>query len=70
MYGITYDAIGIYHNGTVSLLEGDNCTVFDIDFNTGTVTLDSKYDTSRFLSYVDLQIGNSDEVKQYNMERL
>lgn len=70
MYGITYDAIGIYHNGTVSLLEGDNCTVFDIDFNTGTVTLDSKYDTSRFLSYVDLQIGNSNEVKQYNMERL
>ena len=70
MYGIKYDAIGIYHNGTVSLLEGNKCTVFDIDFNTGYVTLDSKYDTSKFLSYVDLEIGNSTEVKEYNKERL
>lgn len=68
--GITYDAIGIYHNGTVSLLEGDKCTVFDIDFNTGRVILNSKYDTSKFLSYVDLEIGDSAEVMALNMERL
>ena len=68
--GLRYDAIGIYHNGTVSILEGNKCTVFDINFNTGQVTLDSKYDTSRLLPYVDLEIGNSDTTKAYNMERL
>lgn len=68
--GLSYDAIGIYHNGTVSILEGNHCTVFDIDFNTGQVTLDSKYDTSKLLPYVDLEIGNSEEVKAYNLERL
>ena len=68
--GITYDAVGIYHNGTVSILEGNKVTVFDIDFNTGRVTIDSKYDTSKLLPYVDLQIGDSDTVKQYNKEHL
>lgn len=68
--GLTYDVIGIYHNGTVSILEGNKCTVFDINFDTGEVTLDSKYDTSRLLPYVDLEIGNSEEAKQYNIERL
>ena len=46
MNSITYDVVGIYHNGTVSILEGNKVTVFDIDFNDGTVTIDSKYDTS------------------------
>lgn len=69
-YGLKYDTIGVYHNGTVSILEGNKCTVFDIDFNTGEVTLDSKYDTSRLLPYVDLEIGNSEEVKEFNLERL
>ena len=68
--GTTYDAVGIYHNGTVSILEGNKVTVFDIDFNEGTVTIDSKYDTSKLLPYVDLEIGDSDTVKQYNKEHL
>ena len=68
--GITYDAVGIYHNGTVSILEGNKVTVFDIDFNDGTVTIDSKYDTSKRLPYVGLEIGDSDTVKQYNKEHL
>ena len=67
---ITYDAVGIYHNGTISILEGNKVTVFDIDFNDGTVTIDSKYDTSKLLPYVDLKIGDSDIVKQYNKEHL
>lgn len=66
----TYDAVGIYHNGTVSILEGNKVTVFDIDFNTGNVTVDSKYDTSKLLPYVDLQIGDSELVKAYNKEHL
>lgn len=69
-YGLSYDAIGIYHNGTVSILEGNHCTVFNINFNTGEVTLDNKYDTSKFLPYVDLEIGNSTQTKAYNIERL
>ena len=68
--GTTYDAVGIYHNGTVSILEGNKVTVFDIDFNDGTVTIDSKYDTPKLLPYVDLEIGDSDTVKQYNKEHL
>lgn len=68
--GITYDAVGIYHNGIVSILEGNKVTVFDVDFNDGTVTIDSKYDTSKLLPYVDLEIGDSDTVKQYNKEHL
>lgn len=68
--GLSYDAVGIYHNGTVSILEGNHCIVFDINFNTGEVQLDSKYDTSKFLPYVDLEIGNSAQTKAYNMERL
>ena len=67
---IKYDAVGIYHNGTVSILEGNKVTVFDIDFNTGRVTIDSKYDTSKLLPYVDLQIGDSESVKAYNKEHL
>lgn len=70
MYGIAYDVVGVYHNGTISILEGNHCTVFDINFDTGEVTLDSKYDTSKLLPYVDLEIGDSDEVKEYNLERL
>ena len=68
--GITYDAVGIYHNGTVSILEGNKVTVFDVDFNDGTVTIDSKYNASKLLPYVDLEIGDSDTVKQYNKEHL
>ena len=68
--GITYDAVGIYHNGTVSILEGNKVTVFDIDFNDGTITIDSKYNASKLLPYVDLEIGDSDTVKQYNKEHL
>ena len=68
--GITYDAVGIYHNGTVSILEGNKVTVFDVDFNDGTVIIDSKYNASKLLPYVDLEIGDSDTVKQYNKEHL
>lgn len=68
--GLKYGAVGIYHNGTVSILEGNKCTVFDINFNTGEVTLDNKYDIFKFLPYVDLEIGNSVNVRSYNMERL
>lgn len=69
-HGLYYDVVGVYHNGTVSVLEGNHCTVFDINFNDGTVTLDSKYDTSQFLPYTILEIGNSEYVKTANLERL
>lgn len=70
LYGKYYDVLGVYHNGTISILEGNHCTVFDVNFDTGEVTLDSKYDTSQLLPYTILEIGNSDEVKTINLERL
>ena len=70
IYGKYYDVVGVYHNGTVSILEGNHCTVFDVNFNDGTVTLDSRYDTSQFLPYTILEIGDSDYVKSINLERL
>lgn len=69
-HDLHYDVVGVYHNGTVSILEGNHCTVFDINFNDGTVSLDSKYDTSQFLPYTILEIGNSEYVKSTNLERL
>lgn len=68
--GTSYDTVGVYHNGTVSILEGNKVTVFDVNFDDGTITIDSKYDTSKLLSYVDLQIGDSESVKAYNKEHL
>jgi hypothetical protein len=69
-HDLHYDVVGVYHNGTVSILEGNHCTVFDINFNDGTVSLDSKYDTSQFLPYTILEIGNSKCVKSTNLKRL
>lgn len=70
LYDKYYDVLGVYHNGTVSILEGNHCTVFDVNFDTGEVTLDSRYDTSQLLPYIILEIGNSDEFKTINLERL
>lgn len=70
LYGKHYDVVGVYHNGTVSILEGNHCTVFDIDFNDGTVTIDSRYDTSQLLPYTILEIGNSSAIASRNLEKL
>ena len=70
LYGKHYDVVGVYHNGTVSILEGNHCTVFDIDFNDGTVTIDSRYDTSQLLPYTILEIGDSSVTASRNLEKL
>ena len=54
----------------IPVVENPETANWYVDFNTGEVTLDSKYDTSKLLPYVDLEIGNSEEVKASNLERL
>lgn len=70
MYGIDYDTVGIYHNGEISAVQGDTHIVFDVNFDTGEVTQHSYYDLSTYIEGIELEIGNSNEVKQSNLEKL
>lgn len=70
MYGVQYDTVGVYHNGEISAVQGDTHIVFDVDFNTGSITQHSYYDLSTYIEGVELEIGDSDVVKQSNLEKL
>lgn len=70
LYGIEYDTVGVYHNGEISAVQGDTHIVFDVDFNTGRITQHSYFDLSTFIEGIELEIGNSDAVKQSNLEKL
>lgn len=70
MYGVQYDTVGVYHNGEILAVQGDTHIVFDVDFNTGSITQHSYYDLSTYIEGVELEIGDSDVVKQSNLEKL
>jgi hypothetical protein len=70
MYGVEYDTVGVYHNGEISAVQGDTHIVFDVNFDTGEITQHSYYDLSTYIEGVELEIGDSDEVKQSNLEKL
>ena len=70
LYGIEYDTVGVYHNGEISAVQGDTHIVFDVDFNTGEITQHSYFDLSTFIEGIELEIGDSDAVKQSNLEKL
>ena len=70
MYGVQYDTIGVYHNGEISAVQGDTHIVFDVNFDTGIITQHSYYDLSSYIEGVWLEIGNSEETKQSNLEKL
>lgn len=70
MYGVQYDTVGVYHNGEISAVQGDTHIVFDVDFNTGVITQHSYYDLSTYIEGVELEIGDSETVKQANLEKL
>lgn len=70
MYGIQYDTVGVYHNGEISAVQGDTHIVFDVNFDTGEITQHSYYDLSTYIEGVELEIGDSDVVKQSNLEKL
>lgn len=70
MYGTQYDTVGVYHNGEISAVQGDTHIVFDVNFDTGIITQHSYYDLSSYIEGVWLEIGNSEETKQSNLEKL
>ena len=70
MYGVDYDTVGVYHNGEISAVQGDTHIVFDVNFDTGKITQHSYYDLSTYIEGIELEIGNSNEVKQSNLEKL
>lgn len=70
LYDINYDTVGIYHNGEISAVQGDTHIVLDVNFNTGEVTMHSYYDLSTFIEGIELEIGDSNEVKSRNLEKL
>ena len=70
MNGVQYDTMGVYHNGEISAVQGDTHIVFDVNFDTGVITQHSYYDLSSYIEGVWLDIGNSEETKQSNLEKL
>ena len=70
MYGTQYDTVGVYHNGEISAVQGDTHIVFDVNFDTGVITQHSYYDLSSYIEGIWLEIGNSEETKQSNLEKL
>lgn len=70
LYGVSYDTVGVYHNGEISAVQGDTHIVFDVNFDTGEITQHSYFDLSTYIEGVELEIGNSDVVKQANLEKL
>lgn len=70
MYGVDYDTVGVYHNGEISAVQGDTHIVFDVNFDTGEVTQHSYYDLSTYIEGIELEIGDNNEVKQSNLEKL
>lgn len=70
LYGIDYDTVGVYHNGEISAVQGDTHIVFDVNFDTGEITQHSYYDLSTYIEGIELEIGDSDTVKQSNLEKL
>ena len=70
LYGVDSDTVGVYHNGEISAVQGDTHIVFDVNFDTGAITQHSYYDLSTYIEGVELEIGNSEVVKQSNLEKL
>lgn len=65
-----YNTIGIYHNGYITALQNSTQILFNVDFNSGEITVLESNDISTYLPYVNLEVGNTDEIKQHNLERL
>lgn len=65
-----YDTVGVYHNGEISAVQGATHIVFKVNFNTGEITQHSYFDLSTFIEGIELEIGNSNAVKQANVEKL
>lgn len=62
--------IGNYYNGSITTLVDNALHIIDVSFDTGDVTTMSNVDIDKIEEYTHLEIGDSDEVKQFNLEQL
>lgn len=62
--------IGNYYNGSITTLVDDTLHVIDVSFDTGDVTTISDVDITKVEEYTHLEIGDSAEVKSFNLEQL
>ena len=64
------NVIGNYYNGTITTLVDDALHIIDVSFDTGDVTGMTNVDISRIEEYTHLEIGDSTEIKTFNVEQL
>lgn len=64
------NVVGNYYNGTITALVDDALHVIDVSFDTGDVTGMTDIDISKIEEYTHLEIGDSTEVKTFNVEQL
>ena len=64
------NVVGNYYNGTITTLVDDALHVIDVSFDTGDVTGMTDIDISKIEEYTHLEIGDSTEVKTFNVEQL
>lgn len=64
------DVIGNYYNGAVTTLVDEALHIIDISFETGDVTGITDIDIARIEEYTHLEIGDSTEIKTFNVEQL
>ena len=64
------NVIGNYYNGTITTLADEALHIIDISFDTGDVTGMTNIDIARIEEYTHLEIGDSTEIKTFNVEQL
>lgn len=69
LYGTDYDVTGTFYNGKITTLQGDRIVEFDINYNTGEITR-KDYPLDHIPPYIELHIGDSQSVKDRNLELL
>lgn len=60
----------IYCNGEISTVINGKLYLFNIDSSTGQITVKKVTDLTLLPTYIDLEIGNTNNIKQYNLEQL
>ena len=67
---VTYNTIGIYHDGYITAIQKNDFVVFNVSFEDGSITVETKVNVGKTLPYVELKVGDTNEIMQYNIEHL
>lgn len=68
--GIDYNIRGTYCNRYITTVAEHSVLIFEVKEDNGTILLYSKYNLSLTMPTIDLEIGNSEEVKRNNLSKL